>query len=173
MLHPNTCNLGRDSRFKIPELDKPQLSTFFKPFQTLFFFISYNHGNKYTTECSKNQTGLENFKPKSTTLTNREELFSNIYIAITKNYKGNRGHILYNLLGSEKLRWEECNNSVTYNIIIVYLVNPKSQFVATPWLRWPITPPVCYNTAHGALSIHIFQTLSWKNSKGKLNFLVL
>ena len=93
MLHPNTCNLGRDSRFKIPELDKPQLSTFFKPFQTLFFFISYNHGNKYTTECSKNQTGLENFKPKSTTLTNREELFSNIYIAITKNYKGNRGHI--------------------------------------------------------------------------------
>ena len=39
MLHPNTCNLGRDSRFKIPELDKPQLSTFFKPFQTLFFLF--------------------------------------------------------------------------------------------------------------------------------------
>ena len=93
MLHSNTCNLGRDSRFKIPELEKPQLSTFFKPFQTLFFFISYNHGNKYTTECSKNQTGLENFKPKSTTLTKREELFSNIYIAIKKNNKGNRGHI--------------------------------------------------------------------------------
>ena len=93
MLHLNTCNLGRDSRFKIPELDKPQLSTFFKPFQTLFFFISYNHGNKYTTECSKNQTGLENFKPKSTTLTKREELFSDIYIAIKKNNKGNRGHI--------------------------------------------------------------------------------
>ena len=25
MLHPNTCNLSRESRFKIPELDKPQL----------------------------------------------------------------------------------------------------------------------------------------------------
>lgn len=99
MLHPKTCNLSRDSRFKIPELDKPQLwlITFlrfnlFQAIPTLFFFISYNHGNKYTTECSKNQTGLENFKPKSTTLTNREELFSNIY-AITKYYKGNRGHI--------------------------------------------------------------------------------
>ena len=101
MLHSNTCNLGRDSRFKIPEMDKPQLSTFFKPFQTLFFFISYNHGNKYTTECSKNQTGLENFKPKSTTLTNREELFSNIY---TKQNTTRGTGVIYNLLGSKKVR---------------------------------------------------------------------
>lgn len=101
MLHLNTCNLGRDSRFKIPELDKPQLwlITFlrFNLFQAIpnfiFFYFLLSWQIKYTTECSKNQTGLENFKPKSTTLTNREELFSNIYIAITKNNKGNRGHI--------------------------------------------------------------------------------